>query len=81
MTDALLAYGRQALLDRGIVESGDALQPGAAQSGAAQSGIGAMTDARWADFFKAVSAQGVYPAGMDPRRAYTLRFVGGGASK
>ena len=70
MTDALLAYGRQALLDRGIVESGDAVQ----------SGIGAMTDARWADFFKAVSAQGVYPAGMDPRRAYTLRFVGGNAA-
>lgn len=69
MTDALLAYGRQALLDRGIVESGDA----------ARSGIGAMSDARWADFFKAVSAQGLYPAGMDPRRAYTLRFVGGAA--
>jgi len=71
MIDALLAYGRQALLDRGIVESGDAVQ----------SGIGAMTDARWADFFKAVSAQGLYPAGMDPRRAYTLRFVGGGTAK
>lgn len=70
MTDALLAYGRQALLDRGIVESGDA----------ARSGIGAMSDARWADFFKAVSAQGLYPAGMDPRRAYTLRFVNHGAA-
>ena len=71
MTDALLAYGRQVLLDRGIVESGNA----------AQYGIGAMTDARWADFFTAVSAQGLYPAGMDSRRAYTLRFVGGPAAK
>ena len=68
MTDALLAYGRAALRDRGILESGDA----------AAGGIGAMTDARWADFFQVMSGQGLYPAGLDPRRAYTLRFVNKG---
>jgi len=68
MTDALLAYGRAALRDRGILESGDA----------AKGGIGAMSDARWADFFQVMSGQGLYPAGLDPRRAYTLRFVNKG---
>ena len=68
MTDALLDYSRAALRDRGILESGDA----------AKGGIGAMTDARWADFFGVMSGQGLYPAGLDPRRAYTLRFVNKG---
>jgi NitT/TauT family transport system substrate-binding protein len=66
MTDALLAYGRQALIEHGIVESGDATALG----------IGAMTPARWQDFLQSVSQQGVYPADMDVRRAYTLQFVG-----
>ena len=65
MTDALLAYGRQALIDHGIVESGDALTHG----------IGAMTDARWAGFFAAVSEQGLYPADMNWHAAYDLRFL------
>ena len=64
MTDALLEYGRAALRDRGILESGDA----------ASGGIGAMTDARWADFFGVMSGQGLYPTRLDLRRAYTLRF-------
>ncbi|HEY0206298.1 MAG TPA: ABC transporter substrate-binding protein [Acetobacteraceae bacterium] len=68
MTDALLEYGRTALRDRGILESGDA----------ALGGIGTMTDARWADFFGVMSGQGLYPAGLDLRRAYTLRFVNKG---
>lgn len=65
MTDELLAYGRGKLKERGIVDSGDALTLG----------IGAMTDARWLDFFKTMSGQGLYPAELDPRKAYTLRFV------
>ena len=36
---------------------------------------GAMTDARWAEFFQVASAQGVYPKSLDYRRAYTLAFV------
>ena len=65
MTDALLAYGRGALKQHGILTSGDA----------AANGIGAMTEARWAEFFASAAAQGLYPAGLDWRRAYTLRFV------
>jgi NitT/TauT family transport system substrate-binding protein len=66
MTDALLAYGRGALKSHGIVESGDALTLG----------IGAMTDARWRDFFNSMVAAKLYPADLDYRSAYTLKFVG-----
>ncbi|MDB5438253.1 MAG: transporter substrate-binding protein [Caulobacteraceae bacterium] len=37
--------------------------------------IGQMTDQRWQDFFKAASGQGVYPADMDWKSAYTLQFL------
>jgi NitT/TauT family transport system substrate-binding protein len=66
MTDALLAYGRGALISHGIVLSGDA----------SRLGIGAMTDARWADFFHTMVKTGLYPADLDYRAAYTLQFVG-----
>ncbi len=65
MTDALLAYGRGVLKSHGIVDSGDALH----------AGIGAMTAARWQDFFQVMAKEGLYPATMDFTRAYTLRFV------
>ena len=68
MTDALLAYGRAALRDRGIIEP-------PAGPGGTGGGIGTMTDARWDDFLRVMQAQGVYPAGLDVRRAYTLRFL------
>ncbi len=65
MTEALLAYGREALKKNRILTSGDA----------ATSGIGAMTAARWADFYATMAAEGVYPPDLDVRRAYTLQFV------
>jgi NitT/TauT family transport system substrate-binding protein len=63
MTQAILDQARDKLKRYAMVEAGGR--------------IGAMTDARWADFFKAASSQGVYPKTMDYRRAYTLQFVGG----
>jgi NitT/TauT family transport system substrate-binding protein len=65
MPDALLAYGREVMKTRGIVDSGDALQLG----------IGAMTDARWAEFYRSMADVGVYPKGLDVAKAYTLQFV------
>lgn len=65
MTPDLLANGRAMMKQYGIVESGDA----------ETLGIGAMTDQRWADFFKVASDQGVYPKDLDYRKAYTLQFV------
>ena len=38
-------------------------------------GGGAMTDARWKEFFDMAAANGVYPPDMDWRSAYTLQFV------
>ena len=65
MTDGLLAYGHRVLKERGIVDSGDA----------AGGRIGAMTDARWASFVDAMKGQSLYPADLDWRAAYTLRFL------
>ncbi|GAC1338187.1 MAG: ABC transporter substrate-binding protein [Acetobacteraceae bacterium] len=65
MTDELLAYGRRVLRERGIVDSGDS----------STMGIGAMTDARWEDFFRSMQQQGLYKADLDWHQAYTLRFV------
>ena len=65
MTPDVLAQARNKMRRFGIVDSGDA----------AGGDVGAMTDARWATFFKVASDQGVYPKSLDYRRAYTLRFL------
>jgi NitT/TauT family transport system substrate-binding protein len=65
MTDALLAYGRAKIKADGIVDSGDAKKDG----------IGAMSDARWRDFFETMTQAGVYAAELDYRRGYTPQFV------
>ena len=62
MTDALLAYGIAKIKEYGIVDSGDAKKYG----------IGAMTQARWQDFFDTMSSAGVYPKDMDFKKAFTL---------
>jgi NitT/TauT family transport system substrate-binding protein len=59
MTQALLDQARDKLRQYEVV--GD--------------GKGAMTDARWAEFFKVASEQGVYPKDLDVRQAYTLKFL------
>ena len=71
MTDDMLAYGRGKLKEYGIVESGDAKTRG----------VGAMDDARWKAFFDVMAADGLYPAAMDYRKAYTLDYVGKGTAR
>ena len=68
MTDAVLAYAIAHMKEAGIVDSGDAKTHG----------IGAMTAARWRDFFDVMAQQGLYPKTLDCRRAYTLAFVNEG---
>jgi len=65
MNDALIAYGVAKIKEYGIVDSGDAKKDG----------IGAMSDARWQDFYDTMSKAGLYPAGMNYKNAYTLQFV------
>jgi NitT/TauT family transport system substrate-binding protein len=65
MTDDLLAFGRKAMKDYGVVDSGDAKMLG----------IGAMSDARWKRFFDFAVAAKAYEPTLDYKRAYTLQFV------
>jgi len=64
-SDDLLKYAHDTMRAQGVVDSGDSKTLG----------IGAMSDARWQDFFKTMSAEGLYPKDMDWRKGYTLRFV------
>ena len=68
MTDELLAYSVAKMKEYGIVDSGDALRDG----------IGAMTDARFANFFDKMSRAGVVRRDLDFRKAYTLQFINKG---
>jgi len=61
----LIDFGRKTMIQRGTVDSGDALKLG----------IGAMTDARWKAFYDAMVAVGVYKLGIDIGKAYTTQFV------
>ena len=70
MTEDVLAQAREKMRRYGIVDSGDA----------AGGKFGAMSDARWREFFDMAAKAGVYPASLDWRRAYTLEFVGGAGS-
>jgi NitT/TauT family transport system substrate-binding protein len=65
MTDGLLANSVARMKEYGIVDSGDSLTMG----------IGAMTDARMANFYEKMLRAGVVKASTDYRKAYTLRFV------
>lgn len=65
MTDELLTYGRDKLKAHGIVDSGDAKALG----------VGAMTAARWQEFFELMAGQGLYPKDLDWKQAFTPRFV------
>jgi len=65
MSDAQIAYSYDKMKEYGIIDSGDAKTLG----------IGAMTDARWQAFYESAVAVGLYPKGLDYKRAYTLQFV------
>ncbi len=65
MTEERILYAIRVMNEAGIVMSGDATTLG----------IGAMTDARWERFYTTMRDAGVYPAGLDFKRAYNLRFV------
>lgn len=65
MSDEQIAYSIQSMKDYGIVDSNDTIELG----------IGAMTDARWGDFFAESVDVGQYEADLDYARAYTTRFV------
>ncbi len=61
----LFHFKLKQMIDRGLVLSGDA------EAG----GIGAMSDARWKEFFDLMVASGVYPTTLDYKAAYTLDYL------
>ncbi|RWR06663.1 ABC transporter substrate-binding protein [Paenirhodobacter populi] len=68
MTDEQIAFGITEMKDKGIVDSGEALEKG----------IGVMNDAHVKDFFDKMVEAGVVPADLDYGKAYTLDFIGQG---
>ncbi len=71
MTDDKIAYAIKVMNENGIVMSGDAITLG----------VGAMTDARWSRFYKSMADVAVLPAGIDPKKGYSLEFVNKGVGK
>lgn len=65
MSDTLLKSARRALIEQGIVLSGDAKAMG----------VGAMTPARWDALYRQTAALGLYPKTLDVKTAYTLEFI------
>jgi NitT/TauT family transport system substrate-binding protein len=65
ITDDQIAFSIGELKEHGVIDSGDALTLG----------IGAMTDARWQDFFDKMVAIGMVDKHTDYKSAYTLQFV------
>ena len=65
ITDDQIAFSIAKMKEYGVVDSGDALRLG----------IGAMTDARWKDFFDKMVRAGVVKGSIDYKKAYTLQFV------
>jgi NitT/TauT family transport system substrate-binding protein len=68
MSDDKIAYAIRVMNEKGIVRSGDALKLG----------IGAMTEPRWKSFYETMAAAGVFPKGLDVKKAYSLEFVNKG---
>lgn len=65
MTDELIAYAIDTMLERGIVDSGIALE----------AGIGCFDDAKVTSFYDAMVDAGVVEGGLDLATLYTNRFV------
>jgi NitT/TauT family transport system substrate-binding protein len=68
MGDDKIAHAIKVMNQYGIVRSGDALKLG----------VGAMTDVRWGSFYKTMTEAGVFPAGLDIKKAYSLDFINKG---
>jgi NitT/TauT family transport system substrate-binding protein len=68
ITDAQITFSIDEMTKHGVVDSGDTLKLG----------IGAMTDARWKDFFDEMVQVGMVDARADYKQAYTLQFVNRG---
>jgi NitT/TauT family transport system substrate-binding protein len=67
MTDAVIAQAIAKMKQYNLVLSKDGKD----------FGLGSMTDRRWQIFYDTMTAEGIYPKGLDYRKAFDLRFVRG----
>lgn len=65
MTDAILAQALDKMKRYGMVLSRDGTA----------FGLGSMTDKQWKLFYDTMASEGLYPKGLDYRKAYDLSFV------
>jgi len=65
MTDAVIAQSIAKMKQFDLVLTRDGLTLG----------LGSMTEKRWQAFYDTMVSQGLYPKGMDFRKAYDLRFI------
>lgn len=65
MTDAILTQALEKMKRHEMLISGDGRA----------FGMGSMTDLRWKTFYDTMTALGLYPKGLDYRKAYDLNFV------
>ena len=65
MTDAILAQALDQMKRHEMLLSGDGKA----------FGLGSMTDAQWKLFYDTMAAEGLYPKGLDYKKAYDLSFV------
>lgn len=65
VSDGQNQYSISEMKAHGIVISGEALE----------NGIGAMSDARWKSFYDSTVKAGLYKAGTDYKKGYTLAYV------
>ena len=68
MTQDKIDYAITAMIENGIVDSGDTLELG----------IGAMTEERSAAFYQAMVEAGVLPEGLEYQKAYDLTWINQG---
>jgi NitT/TauT family transport system substrate-binding protein len=65
MTDAILAQALDKMKRYEMLISGDGRA----------FGLGSMTDAQWKRFYDTMASEGLYPKGLDYKKAYDLSFV------
>jgi NitT/TauT family transport system substrate-binding protein len=65
MTDAILKQAIEKMKTHEMVVSGDGKA----------FGLGSMTEAQWKRFYDTMASEGLYPKGLDFRKAYDLSFV------
>jgi NitT/TauT family transport system substrate-binding protein len=65
MTDALLAQSLAKMKNYDLVLAKDGRTYG----------LGSMTDARWKTFYDTMTAEKIYPAGLDYKKVFDLRFI------